>query len=40
MIFKFINDDMSKREQLEDFMIGYLKQAFIKTDIDNKIEMK
>ena len=39
MIFKFINDDMSLCDKLEEFIIGYLKQAFIKKEIDNKVEI-
>jgi len=39
MIFKFINDDMSQCDKLEEFIIGYLKQAFIKKEIDNKVEI-
>ena len=39
MIFKFVNDDMSKIEQLEEFIIKYLKQAFIKKEIDDNIEI-
>ena len=39
MIFKFINDDMSQCDKLEEFIIGYLKQAFIKKEIENKVEI-
>ena len=39
MIFKFVNDDMSKIKQLEEFIIKYLKQAFIKKEIDDNIEI-
>ena len=35
LIFKFINDDFSKSEDLEKHMINYLKQTFIKNDNDN-----
>ncbi len=35
LIFKFINDDFSKSDNLEQYMINYLKQAFIKNDNEN-----
>ena len=35
LIFKFINDDFSKSDNLQHYMINYLKQAFIKNDNEN-----
>ncbi len=37
IIFNFLNNDFSKMENLEEFMIGYLKQAFFKQEFNNEI---